>query len=389
VAIDGQPGGIIDAVFPLNGGATQVTAPILHVTEAMVAGVAHLISHLARSQAKDNHKVVVAHSIRPNSPSPEELERLFPAPIVRRVVPMTTEPSPIQDGRGVIALIRLFREINPRVIHLHSSKAGALGRLAARILGLQHRVYYSPHGLAFLREDVSPFKRECYRYFEKIGSGLGGTIVASSASERELVRSRIRGSEVTLVENGVDLLNITASNGSGISKVRVVTSGRISFPKAPWRFRDVAAALTSEDADFVWIGDGDMRDQLLVGGSLPANVSITGWSIDGSQVFVELARSDIFLAASLWEGMPMSLIEAQTAGLPAVVSDVVGCRDVVIDGETGFVCRSNAALVERTRLLIRDSQLRKKMGQRARDVAIVRFSVERMHREMLEVYGGR
>lgn len=382
-------GRVIDVSFTSRGQAVQMTGPILHVTEAMVAGVAHLISHLARSQVNDGHNVVVAHSIRPNSPSPEELERLFPAPIARRVVPMRTEPSPIQDGRAAVALIRLFRDVNPAVIHLHSSKAGALGRLAARILGMQRRVFYSPHGLAFLRQDVSPFKQECYRYFEKMGSGLGGTIVASSATERDLVRSRIRGSDVRLVENGVDLSSISASAGSGKPYVRVVTSGRICFPKAPWRFRDIAVALASEKAEFVWIGDGDLRDQLLIDGAQPQNISITGWSIDGSRVFVELAKSDIFLATSLWEGMPMSLIEAQAAGLPAVVSDVVGCRDVVIHGETGFVCRSDAELIERTRLLIRDAQLRDDMGRRARELALQRFSVERMHREMLEAYAER
>ena len=89
---------------------------------------------------------------------------------------------------------------------------------------------------------------------------------------------------------------------------------------------------------------------------------------------------------SLWEGMPLALIEAQASGLPAVVSDVVGNRDVVINGETGFVCKSDEELLQKTRLLIEDADLRRHMGRAARAMASVRFSVDRMHREMMAVY---
>ena len=99
-----------------------------------------------------------------------------------------------------------------------------------------------------------------------------------------------------------------------------------------------------------------------------------------------LAQADIFVLPSLWEGMPLALIEAQAAGLPAVVSDVVGNRDVVIHGETGFVCKTDAELLQKTRLLIEDADLRRRMGQAAREMAAKRFSVERMHSEMMMVY---
>jgi glycosyltransferase involved in cell wall biosynthesis len=89
----------------------------------------------------------------------------------------------------------------------------------------------------------------------------------------------------------------------------------------------------------------------------------------------------------MWEGMPLALIEAQATGLPAVVSDVVGCRDVVRDGITGFVCGTMDEVVERVKLLIVDTELRKKMGANARSMALKRFSSERMHRESLAVYG--
>ena len=117
-------------------------------------------------------------------------------------------------------------------------------------------------------------------------------------------------------------------------------------------------------------------------------MSIAGW-LPRAGVYAELAMVDIFVLPSLWEGMPLALIEAQVAGLPAVVSNVVGNRDVVIDGETGFVCDSDQEFITKTRLLIDDADLRLKMGQAAREMAAKRFSVERMHREMMAVYNGK
>jgi glycosyltransferase involved in cell wall biosynthesis len=141
-------------------------------------------------------------------------------------------------------------------------------------------------------------------------------------------------------------------------------------------------------ADFVWLGDGDLRADLMVDGVLPMNLDIAGWQAR-SGVYESLASADIFVLPSLWEGMPLALIEAQAAGLPAVVSNVVGNRDVVMDGETGFVCDTDQELIEKTRLLIEDAALRQKMGQAAREMAAKRFSVERMHREMMAVYNSK
>src|ERR1019366_9822 len=99
---------------------------ILHVTEALGGGVTHSISQLTTLQARDGWKVVVVHSVRPETPSQEILDRLFPPPILRIMFPMVTSIAPWQDLLGVLYLMNLFRQLRPDVIHLHSSKGGAL-----------------------------------------------------------------------------------------------------------------------------------------------------------------------------------------------------------------------------------------------------------------------
>lgn len=357
---------------------------IIHITEALGGGVAHSLSQLAKAQAADGHDVMVVHSVRPDTPI-DFLPGLYPAPIERRVLPMVTAINPVADLRALGQIVALLRAKQPDVIHLHSSKAGVLGRLAALMLGLRNRVFYSPRGFAFLREDVSPAKQKLFLRLERFASKLGGTVIGCSGTEADLARSEVGHARICLVENSVDLTAVPVASGSSNGHVRIVTSGRICYQKAPWRFRDMAKGCADLPADFVWLGDGDLRADLMVNGALPTNVAVAGW-LARAGVYAELASADVFVLPSLWEGMPLALIEAQAAGLPAVVSNVVGNRDVVINGETGFVCDTDEELIQQTRLLVQDAALRQKMGLAAREMAAVRFSVDRMHREMMAVY---
>lgn len=359
---------------------------VVHVTEALGTGVVYSISQLARMQSNDGFEVILVHSRRPETPPPEELDHLFPAPIRRIPIPMVTPVSPLKDVRDVIALAKLFRQLRPDVIHLHSSKAGVLGRLAAFLTGYGKRTFYSPRGFAFLREDVPSVKRALYLIFERIAGSLQGTLVACSGSEAQLARRRVGHARVVLVENSAEFAPIKEAAGSSSARTRVVTSGRLCYQKAPWRFRDLAIRLNDLPVDFVWIGSGELEHFLSASNDHSASVVSTGW-LGRDDVLMELSRSDIFVMTSLWEGMPLSLIEAQAAGLPAVVPDVVGCRDVVRHGETGFICKDDNELALRLRELIVNRQLRQTMGRAASKMARERFSVERMHKEMTKVYG--
>ena len=357
---------------------------IIHITEALGGGVAHSLSQLAKAQAADGHQVVVVHSVRPDTPV-DLLPGLYPAPIDRRVLPMVTAINPVADMKALWQIRALLKSENPDVIHLHSSKAGVLGRLAALLTGKRDQVFYSPRGFAFLREDVSSGKQKLFLNLERVASKLGGTVIGCSGTEADLARAEVGHARTCLVENSVDLSAVPAATGSTDGRVRIVTSGRICYQKAPWRFRELAVGCADLPAEFVWLGDGDLRADLLVDGALAGDMRIAGW-LPRTGVYAELATADIFVLPSLWEGMPLALIEAQAAGLPAVVSNVVGNRDVVIDGETGFVCDSDEALIQKTRLLIANADLRQKMGRSAREMAAKRFSVDRMHNEMMMVY---
>ncbi len=353
---------------------------ILHVTESLGAGVGHFLALVTRGQMAAGHDVVLAHSIRADT-EVAELDAQFKG-VRRVVVPMVTEVSLVQDALSVLRLVRLMRAVQPDVIHLHSSKAGVLGRVAARMCGVRAHVFYSPHGFAFLRQDVSSNKQKLFLWFEQLAAKLGGKLVACSRSEADLARTQVHHPRVYLVENATDLSEIPLTTGSS-HQVKVINAGRVCYQKAPWQFRKVAEACSNLPAHFFWLGAGDLAADLQ--SAATENLTLTGW-LTRADVAKHLADADIFLMPSLWEGMPLALIEAQAAGIPAVVSNVVGCKDVIEDGVTGFVCDGEDGLAARTRQLIEDPLLRKRMGENAARIARTRFSVGRMNDEILRLY---
>lgn len=359
---------------------------ILHITEAMGGGVANIMSELAKAQVIQGHHVTVVHSVRPDTPT-AFLHELFPDPIVRQELAMVTEIRPLADLRSLRAIMALIKASTPDVIHLHSSKAGVLGRVGAKLLGLQDKVFYTPHGLSFLRQDVSTRKQKLFKAIERVMAAFGGTIVACSPSEANLVRKSLAHPQTVFVENSVDVESIPAKvyPASG-HLVQVVTSGRICYPKAPWRFANLAKETVGSTLSFKWLGDGELKDKLVVDqGKIPANLEVTGW-LAREVLYQELLKADIFMLLSLWEGMPLALIEAQVVGLPCIVTDATGCRDVVVHGETGFVCQDEAEQLEKLQLLASDPVLRMQMGRAARQNALVRFNIQRMADEMQRVY---
>lgn len=218
---------------------------------------------------------------------------------------------------------------------------------------------------------------------------LGGTLVACSATEAELACSQVGHSCVRLVENAIDLSEVRQTKGSTDGQLNVVNAGRLCYQKAPWRFRAVAQQCVDWPARFVWLGDGDLVQKLnfeeYTNALAIPNLQLTGW-LNRAQVIEQLATADIFLMPSLWEGMPLALIEAQAAGIAAVVSNVVGCKDVVQHGVTGFVCDTDEELCQRTQQLIKDVSLRQRMGDNAAWVSRTRFSVARLNDELLKLY---
>lgn len=354
---------------------------ILHLTDASSAGVLHAAGGLARRQAELGADVTFAYIRRDDSPPPEEISAmLHPAAAVEFG----------RESQGLVARVRSMRRFvsdavstdAPGVIHAHSSLAGAALRLALPLPGFTGVRAYSPHGFAFLRQDVPRVVRAAFAAAEWWGARTG-IVVAASPSEERLAQRRLRPRRTAIVVNGAPARPRAPRPSTDASRPVVGIVGRITFQKAPWRFARLAREL-SDRADFVWIGDGSDADRRRWLEDAP--VTVTGW-LAPDEVADRLSQLSVFLFPTLWEGMPLALLEAQSTGVPAVATRIVGNEDIVQDGVTGFLADTDEELRERLIALLADADLRRTMAERAREQTARRFDVDVAAAHSLVVYG--
>jgi glycosyltransferase involved in cell wall biosynthesis len=353
---------------------------IVHVAEAFGGGVVSFLVDLCNRSAAAGYATVLVYSTRDETPA--DVGALF-HPEVRLIqIRMHRSLRPAQDLAGVVRLVKVFRAERPDVVHLHSSKAGALGRVAARIGAADARVIYSPHGLSFLRSDVPVWVQRLYLAFERLADSLGGTVVACSLGELEELRRKVRARHARLIENGVDAALVPRKRLRNDGKFVVGMMGRASYQKNHQLFLALADRFAQTDVDFVWIGGSDVEARAENARSV---VRCTGW-VQRDVALDVMSGLDVYVQTSRWEGMPLAVIEAQVAGIPAVVTNAIGNRDIVVHGKTGFIGASLDELAEYVGLLRRDAALREAMAEAATRVATQRFGLDAKFRQWVSLY---
>lgn len=318
---------------------THTRAKILYIVEAMGGGVFTYIVDLTNALSK-HFDMYVAYAVRPQTP--KNYQSYFDKNVhLIEVKHFRRSINPLSDVKSIFEIKQIARKVKPDLIHLHSSKAGAIGRVVFD--GKNIPLFYTPHGYSFLMSDHSRVKRSFYYVVEKALAKRRCTTISCSAGEHE--ESLRLTQRAVYVNNGINTEEIDRVL-SDVKKEEhpftVFTIGRICPQKNPRLFNQIAASLP--EMPFVWIGDGELRNEL----NAP-NIRITGW-IQRENVLKEVASMDAFLLTSLWEGLPISLLEAMYMKKVCAVSNVIGNRDVISDGENGFVCRTVEEFVKALKL---------------------------------------
>jgi glycosyltransferase involved in cell wall biosynthesis len=263
-------------------------------------------------------------------------------------VPELVSPlSPGNDRRALRRLAELMTRGGYEVVHTHSAKAGALGRLAAERAGTP-RVVHTFHGFPFHEFQSRP-RRAAYvgieRYLARrtdVFLAVGGAVAAEAVRRGIAVPERIRVINPAIEPPaglGGQAARAAARSRLGVPigcKV-VGTVGRVDYQKAPENFVDAIAGLDRDDVFAIWIGDGPMRKEIearAVRRGLQGRFLCTGHRGDVPELLPGL---DVFAMASRYEGLPCAVAEAMAAGLPVVATAVNAVPDVVIPGETGLL----------------------------------------------------
>lgn len=305
---------------------------VLHLVESFGGGVFSFLTDLV-NQADSNYDITIAYGRRKETP--ENFKDYFNNNVnFIEIKNFTRDINLKKDLKAIKEIKKLVKELNPDIVQMHSSKAGAIGRLAISAKG--RKLLYNPHGFSFLRKDEPKLKRLLYKILEKFLSLRKCVIVGCSKGEyneaRKISSNCIcinNGLNINKIEKFIDNLNaIPKSN----NKFKICTVGRIDFSKNPKIFNEIAKEFPN--IEFTWVGEGDLRDNLS-----SKNITITGW-IEKKEVVELLNENDIFILTSLWEGLPLALLEAMYMEKICIVSNCIGNRDVIKDNENGFICNN-------------------------------------------------
>ncbi len=310
--------------------------------------------------------------------------------------------APLADLRALVQLVRILRKFRPNIVHTHTPKAGILGRIAGRLAGVPI-VLNTVHGLYSI--DGSRARRRFFLLLERLAARWSDFEFFQSREDFDMVQ-RLRIVDAwhsAYLGNGVNLQTFDPRQVDGArararlgipSRAIVIgTVGRLVWEKGYSEFFAMAEGLKRSDHGAVVLAVGPLEPEKA--DAVPVGivddlrqrgvVRFLGMRTDLPELY---AAMDIFVLASYREGFPRSAIEAAAMGLPLILTDIRGCREVVEDGRNGFLVpvRSPSALLDRVLRLAGDPELRGRFGHESRLRAIAEFDERRVIETTLDVY---
>lgn len=363
---------------------------ILHVAQA-AGGVDRYIRMLLKYLDKDKFENVLACSQDFHKDNYDGLVDAFEQIEMNRAIGAS-------DLNSIREVRRLIKKYNPYIVYAHSSKAGAIARMAD--IGLKNHCVYNPHGWAFNMR-CSDKKRMMYTAIEKIAAPFCEKIICISDAEKQsaLEKKICREDKLQVIFNGVDIEAYECGEHGKVKRADldipedafvVGMVGRISQQKAPDVFIRMAKLVKGEvpNAHFIIVGNGEQEAEVrkyAEDNGFADRLHITGW-IDDPMSYVELF--DVACLLSRWEGFGLALPEYMMAGKPIVASNVDAIPNIIRDGENGLLVsvddpvRSYEAVLK----IYRDDELRDKLvAYGYRDVKN-RFNARRVAKEHERVF---
>ena len=309
---------------------------LLCVCESMATGIYFFLNSLLNCLCED-YDIVIVYAERYETPKDirahfDERIKLIKMETFRRGM------DPCMIWASQRELRKIIQEEKPDVIHLNSSMAGIVGRIAAA--GSKIPVLYTPHLFSFMQPSFSPAKRLAFRTAEWLLARLGGYIIGVSESEYRAAQKLTW--RAGYINNCIDVTlpapkPTTHKVGTGLKSG---TSGRILPQKCPQHYAELAKLIPEDE--IIWIGDGELRTVL----QGLDNVRILGW-MSREDALEAVRKLDVFFLLSDSEGLSISLLEAMEAGTICIVSNIDANRQLIRNGVNGFLVNNvvEAAIV--------------------------------------------
>lgn len=316
------------------------------------------------------------------------------------IVPMTREIKLKQDIMSILEVRKLLKKIKPDILYLHSSKAGAYGRIAM-LFNHKTKILYNAHGWYF-NANMSPKKKKVIALIEKMLAIKTDKIINISKSEYvSTLKYKIAPEKkMCIIENGIDFKKF-----EGCEKYREVTRkkynikdneivigvvGRLSEQKDPITTIKVFNEVYKENKDvrLMYVGSGDLEEEVMEyakANNLAQLVTITGW-IDKAEKYIP--AFDIAILPSKWEGFGLALIEYMACNKPIVASNVGGITDIIKTENSGFLIEVGNVKEFANHIIryIKDRELYCKVSNYNYKYSIENFNIEKLVREHEKIF---
>jgi glycosyltransferase involved in cell wall biosynthesis len=301
-----------------------------------------------------------------------------------KVIPLSSlvrRIDPVQDFQAFLCLFRLIRREKPTIVHTHTSKAGFLGRWAAKLVGVPF-IVHTPHGHVFYGH-FGAWAVKIFFLIEKITNLITDRIIALTEGERKdyIDFSVSRSEKITTIHSGVEIeryltshVNIEEKKISLglIPKGQVVgTIGWLLPVKGPMLLLKAMESVwqNRSDVELVFVGKGGLKSDLTAQAiemGVLGRVKFLGWRNDIHEI---LPVFDLFVLPSLNEGMGRVIVEAMASGKPVVASNVGGIPDLIKDKKNGLLVKpgDEEALANAVLVLLNDPEKARRMGKRGRN----------------------
>lgn len=364
---------------------------VLHVAEA-AGGVERYLQTLFKYSDKEQVENILVCS---QNYDYKKMKSLADRVIVLK---MAHQINPSSDIKVEKALRRIIKQLKPDIVYAHSSKAGALARIAD--LGLKNKVIYNPHGWAFNMQQ-SAKKKEMYKWVEKISAHFCDKIVCISDAEKEsALRGKIcKPSKLQVIYNGVDLEEIKNTVPKTRKELHIPEDafvvgmvGRLSKQKAPDVFVKAAKLIKQKipNAYFLMVGDGELRDQIeamIHKFDLDSSFLITGW-VDNPTAYMKVM--DVGCLLSRWEGFGLVLPEYMACRVPIVATNVDAIPNIIINDQNGLLIDKDSFQKASCRVIeiYENILLRKRLVYGAYKKVMNQFSAHRLVKQTKTVYKG-
>ncbi|WAH36828.1 glycosyltransferase family 4 protein [Alicyclobacillus dauci] len=366
-----------------------MTIRLCHIAEATGGGVGRHLLDLAKNLTEKGYNQTFLVSPTRNPKIVDEL-RLIGVEVI--AVNMEHDLSPAKDFLTCLRLSNLIRTGRFDIVHCHSTKAGLLGRIACKLVR-QNNVVYTPHSFSFQMRSIR-LKIWLYKLMERALSSVTKRIICVSTGEiAAAMGAGLPGDKIALIHNGIPV-EVQANHPHSAEDRRIIRPfvfgflGRLTVQKDPLTLIRAFSLARIRDCRLLIMGDGELREEcegLVRALGMSDCIEFTGEISNPGERLLEV---NALVLPSLWEGFPYALLESMSLGIPAIVTNVAGNNELIIDGFTGYKFPVGDAKQLSTLMvqLTRGPGLVRQLGKNAQSLVLHKFNIQKMIDDMDNLY---